>query len=40
MKEKRIKVIVIYGSTTGNTETLAEGVVLGLKRGSTEVTVK
>jgi flavodoxin I len=40
MKEKRAKVILIYGSTTGNTETLAEGVVSGLKRGATEVTVK
>jgi flavodoxin I len=40
MKEKREKVILIYGSTTGNTETLAEGVVSGLKRGGTEVTVK
>jgi len=28
MKEKITKVIVIYGSTTENTETLAEGVVL------------
>ena len=40
MKEKREKVILIYGSTTGNTETLAKGVVSGLKRGGTEVTVK
>ena len=34
------KVIVIYGTTTGNTETLAEGVVSGLKKGGVEVTVK
>ena len=40
MKEKRTKAILIYGSTTGNTETLAEGVVSGLKRDGTEVTVK
>jgi len=34
------KVILIYGSTTGNTETLSEGVVEGLKQGGVEVTVK
>lgn len=40
MEEKRAKVIVVYGSTTGNTETLAEGVVEGLKRGGIEAIVK
>ena len=34
------KAILIYGSTMGNTETLSEGVVSGLKKGSMEVTVK
>lgn len=40
MKGEMPEAILIYGSTTGNTETLAEGVVLGLKRSATEVTVK
>ena len=30
------KIIVVYGSTTGNTETLAKGVVSGLKEGGIE----
>ncbi|MCK4649230.1 flavodoxin [bacterium] len=34
------KVIVVYGTTTGNTETLAEGVVSGLKKGGAEVMAK
>lgn len=34
------KGILIYGSTMGNTETLSEGVVGGLKKGGVEVTVK
>ena len=34
------KGILIYGSTTGNTETLSEGVVEGLKQGGVEVTAK
>ena len=40
MEEKRAKVIVIYGSTTGNTEILAKGVVEGLKRSGIEAMVK
>ena len=32
--------IVVYGSTTGNTETLSESVVAGLEKGGVEVTVK
>jgi len=34
------KVILIYGSTTGNTEALAEAVASGLNEGGAEVTVK
>ncbi|RKY65814.1 MAG: flavodoxin [Candidatus Latescibacterota bacterium] len=34
------KAIVIYGSTTGNTERLSEAVVAGLKKGGVEVTVR
>ncbi|MBC8526703.1 MAG: flavodoxin [Candidatus Cloacimonetes bacterium] len=34
------KTILIYGSTTGNTETLSEVVVEGLEQGGAEVTVK
>lgn len=34
------KAIVIYGSTTGNTETLSEGVAKGLKKGGVQVTIK
>lgn len=34
------KGILIYGSTTGNTETLSEVVVEGLKKGGVEVTAK
>ena len=34
------KAIVIFASTTGNTETLAESVSSGLKEGGLEVTVK
>ncbi len=34
------KAIVIFGSTTGNTEILAESVVEGLKEGGKEVTLK
>jgi flavodoxin I len=34
------KVVLIYGSTTGNTEALSEHVAAGLERGMAEVTVK
>lgn len=34
------KAILIYGSTTGNTETLIKGVMKGLKKDGTEVTLK
>ena len=34
------RVILIYGSTMGNTETLAESVVEGLKRGGADVALK
>ena len=34
------KVILVYGSTTGNTEMLAEHVAAGLERGLASVTVK
>ncbi len=34
------KAIVIYGSTTGNTERLSEAVVEGLQKGGVEVTVR
>lgn len=34
------KTIVVYGSTTGNTKTLSESVVEGLKSSGAEVTVK
>ncbi len=34
------KAILIYGTTTGSTETLAEAVVEGLNKGSAEVTLK
>lgn len=34
------KAILIYGTTTGNTETLSEAVVEGLRKGGVEVTVK
>ena len=40
IKGKITKVILIYGSTTGNTETLAGGVVKGLEKGGVEVIVK
>ena len=35
-----VKAILIYGSTTGNTETLAESVVEGLKKGGADVALK
>ena len=35
-----VKVVLIYGSTTGNTEALSEHVAAGLERGMAEVTVK
>ena len=34
------KAIIIFGSSTGNTETLAQSVSLGLKEDGVEVTVK
>ena len=34
------KTILIYGSTTGNTEALSEHVAAGLKQGGADVTVK
>ncbi|MFB3763959.1 MAG: flavodoxin [Methanotrichaceae archaeon] len=34
------KIVLIYGTTSGNTEDLSEGVVDGLKSGGAEVTVK
>ncbi len=34
-----IKAVVIYGSTTGNTESLSEEVEKGLRKGGMEVTV-
>ncbi len=34
------KVLVVYGSTTGNTETLAQAVESGLNSGGAETTVK
>jgi len=34
------KVVLIFGSTTGNTEMLAEHVAAGLERGMAKVTVK
>ncbi len=34
------RAILVYGSTTGNTETLAESVVEGLKKGGVNVTLK
>jgi len=34
------KAILIYGSTTGNTEALSEHVAAGLKQGGADVTVK
>jgi flavodoxin I len=36
---KQTKAIVIYGSTTGNTETLSAEVAKGLRNGGMEVTV-
>ena len=35
-----VKAILIYGSTTGNTEALSEHVAAGLKQGGADVTVK
>ena len=34
------KTILIYGSTTGNTESLSESVLEGLKKGNVDVTIK
>jgi len=34
------KVLLVYGSTTGNTESLAQSVETGLENGGAEVTVK
>jgi flavodoxin I len=40
IKGEMPEAILIYGSTTGNTETLSGSVVKGLERGGVEVTVK
>jgi flavodoxin I len=37
---KMAKAILVYGSTTGNTETLSKSVIEGLKKGGVEVTLK